>query len=352
MVLTKETLDHIVIAQQLKNNLVDYYKKREQKYKPIILTKYAKNHDVREDVMANGIDWLIHCYHFQKGDTLIDRFIKKHCALSELEIQILEGWKNSFEGIFEVKATEVDAVRLFNLIDEMEYTAASIMGPEALSRLKNGDLIMSRLILLDDIYLFSGNMYLLPPDDKKNLQELASKIVQSNLSVKHDEAWGIQNKYRNSFITYFGDDLLILPGHKLDETFNNFNHYHMPTNIPKMQFPDALTCNKTVGLIFDEKEGLNFYPDFASFMAPFNDPKLLEAEEYREVIMGYLESDSISTLPFQKMVDKHPENSRIVFAVLFNKPTWDNDKDFNELMEKHKDAFLKKEWVPTTLPHA
>jgi hypothetical protein len=66
--------------------------------------------------------------------------------------------------------------------------------------------------------------------------------------------------------------------------------------------------------------------------------------------MGYLESEGISTLPFRKMVEKYPESSRQAFAVLFNKPNWDNDKDFNDLMEKHKSDFLRKEWVPTTLP--
>ncbi|MDD4237901.1 MAG: hypothetical protein PHT62_05040 [Desulfotomaculaceae bacterium] len=350
MVLANETLEHIAIAQQLKNNLVNYYKKREQKYKPIILTSYAKNHDIREDVMENGIDWLIHCFRFQKGDTLIDRFIKKHSALSELEIQILERWKDSFEGVFEVKALEADSVKLFNLVDEKEYTAAALMGPETLDRLKTGELIMSRLIPLDDIYLLSGNMYLLPPNDKKALQNLAAKIVQSNLSVKYNKAWEIQRKYRNSFISYFGDDLIILPGHKLEERFDNFNHYHMPTATPKMQFSEALTRNDNVGLIFDEREGLNFYPDFESFMAPLKNPHLLEDEEYREVIMGYLESDSISTLPFRKMVERWPDSCRQAFAVLFSKPDWDNNKDFNELMEKHKGAFLKKEWAPTTLP--
>lgn len=365
MVLTNKTLEHIKIASQLKNNLVNYYKKREQKYKPIILTKYAKNQNIRDDVLENGIDWLIHSFRFDKGDTLIDRFIKKHNTLTETEIEILERWKNSFEGIFEVKTLESDSAKLFNLVDEKEYTAASITGPETLKRLKPGALIMSRLIPLDDIYLFSGNMYLLPASDKKTLQELAAKIVQSNLATQHAKGWEMQKKYRDSFISYFGDDLILLPGHKLNETFDEFNHYHLEKTLsgmhqeqkskyealaPKMQFPEALTSNDTVGLIFDEIEGLNFYPGFDLFMAPFKNPGLLDDEEYREVITGYLESDSISTLPFKKMVEKNPENARQVFDTLFNKPDWDNDKDFDELMKKHKETFLKKEWTPTTLP--
>lgn len=365
MVLANETLEHVKIASRLKNALMDYYKKREQKYKPIILAKYAQNLDIREDVMANGIDWLLHCFRFDKGDTLIDRFIKKHTGLSELEIQILERWKDSFEGIFEVKALDADTARLFNLVDGREYTAASITGQEALGRLKTGALVMSRLIPLDDIYLFSGNMYLLPPNDKKTLQELAAKIVQSNLAAQQKKGWEMQKKYRDSFIAYFGDDLIILPGHKLGETFDAFNQFYMEqalsgmpqdkkgkyqASAPKMQFPEALTQNDNIGLIFDEQEGLNFYPDFESFMAPFKNPGLLKVNGYKDVIKGYLASDSISTLPFRKMAEKYPEGSRQVYAFLFDKPDWDNEKDFNKLMEKHKQAFLNKVWEPTTQP--
>jgi hypothetical protein len=68
----------------------------------------------------------------------------------------------------------------------------------------------------------------------------------------------------------------------------------------------------------------------------------LEDEDYRNVLMGYLNSGSITTLPFRKMVARYPEGSRTVFAALFNKPDWDNDEDFNELMEKHKSASLKR----------
>ncbi len=69
----------------------------------------------------NAVDWFIHCYRFRNGDSLIDRFIKENC-LSGSEIAILEGWKESIAGIFEVKSVDEDTGRMYNLIDETEYT--------------------------------------------------------------------------------------------------------------------------------------------------------------------------------------------------------------------------------------
>jgi len=64
---------------------------------------------------------------------LIDRFIKKNKnCLSGSEVAILEGWKESFEGIFEVKSVDEVTVRLYNLIDEAEYITTSNAGKQGL----------------------------------------------------------------------------------------------------------------------------------------------------------------------------------------------------------------------------
>jgi hypothetical protein len=87
----------------------------------------------RKSDEISAIDWFIHCYRFRNGDSLIDRFIKKNKnCLSGSEVAILEGWKESFEGIFEVKSVDEVTVRLYNLIDEAEYITTSNAGKQGL----------------------------------------------------------------------------------------------------------------------------------------------------------------------------------------------------------------------------
>ena len=367
MIFSNEILEQIATAARLKARLVKYYLKRENKYKPII-SEYINKLGTKKDIMVNAIDWFIHCYRFRNGNSLIDLFIKGHNDLSDFENMLLEGWKGSFEGIFEVKSIDNDTVRLFNLIDEREYIAASNAGRAFYKNFKPGNYLMTRLLpFIDDIYLFSGEQYVYPPDAKDILEKNALKIAQSNPShlrkskLENKIGWDMQKRYRNDFITYFGADLIIITGNRLVESMEGFINYSSKKALkdvsddkkeqyrniqPKLNFPEELTGSDTVGIIFDEIEGLNFYPDFQLFTALFSDPKLSTDEKYSNVIMGYLASDSISTLPFRKMIEMYPQNSQKVFASLFNKQNWSNEKDFDILMKKHKGGFLKKKPEP------
>ncbi|KFD40863.1 hypothetical protein HX99_06135 [Peptococcaceae bacterium SCADC1_2_3] len=304
---------------------------------------------------------------------MIDRFIKenKNC-LSGAEVAILEGWKESFEGIFEVKSVDEVTVRLYNLIDEAEYIATSNVGKQGLKRFSTGEFVITRLVPLDDIYLLSGVSFRYPSEARSMLEEEALKIVKSNLPAslgknkeKWAQGWQMQKKLRNEFISYFKDEIIVVAGEKLQETMEGFLTYYTEKTKSKLSesekakyaglkstlsVPEKLATADSASVIFDETEGLKTYTDFKLFMETFKNPNLIKDEEYKEVIMGYLWSDTISPLPFRKMVERYPENARKVFATLFNKRNWSNEKDFPALMRKYKGAFLKEKPKPTVIP--
>ena len=182
MALRKKVRKRVELALRLKKSLVEYYRKKEKKFKPIILTSYFKDREIkRQSDEINAVDWFIHCYRFRNGDSLIDCFIKENC-LSESEVAILEGWKESVAGIFEVKSVDEDTVRLFNLVDEAEYTVASNTGRQGLKGFRPGTYVVTRLVPLDDIYLFSGVSLSYPAEDKPNT------VYQLKINVKRNRA--------------------------------------------------------------------------------------------------------------------------------------------------------------------
>jgi len=373
MALQKEMQERVELALRLKKSLVEYYRQREKKYRPIILVKYKDRKIEGQSDEISAVDWFIHCYRFRNGDSLIDRFIKenKNC-LSGAEVAILEGWKESFEGIFEVKSVDEVTVRLYNLIDEAEYIATSNVGKQGLKRFSTGEFVITRLVPLDDIYLLSGVSFRYPSEARSMLEEEALKIVKSNLPAslgknkeKWAQGWQMQKKLRNEFISYFKDEIIVVAGEKLQETMEGFLTYYTEKTKSKLSesekakyaglkstlsVPEKLATADSAGVIFDETEGLKTYTDFKLFMETFKNPNLIKDEEYKEVIMGYLWSDTISPLPFRKMVERYPENARKVFATLFNKRNWSNEKDFPALMRKYKGAFLKEKPKPTVIP--
>ncbi|HHY94443.1 MAG TPA: hypothetical protein GX513_05470 [Firmicutes bacterium] len=68
--------------------------------------------------------------------------------------------------------------------------------------------------------------------------------------------------------------------------------------------------------------------------------------------MRYLWSETISPLPFRKVVERYPESAQVVFQESFTKKSWDNEKDFPALMRRYKAAFLKKQQTPSIVPVA
>ena len=374
MALSKEMQEQIKIAARLKRNLVEYYRQREKKYKPILLSKYSKSHKVKEESeQNNAIDWFIHSYRFRNGDSMIDLFIKENRnRLLPSEVAMLESWKESFTGIFEVKSVGEDTVRLYNLIDEAEYTVTSNMGRQGLKGLRPGEFVITRLVPLDNLYLLSGVSLRYPSDARPALEKEALKTVKSHLPAslgknqeKWAKAWKMQKESRKKFISYFGDEIIVVPGSKLQETIQGFLTHCNEKEKSKLsesekakyaslelnfQVTDELIEADTVGVIFDKREGFNLYTNFRLFTEPFQTPELIKHEDYKETILGYLWSDSISPLPFNKMVERYPENARKVFASLFNKPNWSNERDLPALMKKYKGLFLNKDPVPTVFP--
>ena len=53
----------------------------------------------------------------------------------------------------------------------------------------------------------------------------------------------------------------------------------------------------TIGIIFDQTDGLNFYPDYGLLRDLFADPSLAADQRYADVLQRYLRSETIAPLP-------------------------------------------------------
>ena len=65
---------------------------------------------------------------------MVEAFVAAHPELTDAERDMLLGWQDVVEGIFEITGKDRDAVVLFNFVDELTYRARSNLGPERSSR--------------------------------------------------------------------------------------------------------------------------------------------------------------------------------------------------------------------------
>jgi hypothetical protein len=108
----------------------------------------------------------------------------------------------------------------------------------------------------------------------------------------------------------------------------------------------GLADTDTVGVIFDDVDRLNVYPDYGMLQDLFGDPVLAGDERYADVLRGYLGSETIAPLPLQRLAAAHPDTVDAVFRKILRKRdfTWAEHGD--ALMRRRKAWYYRREPRP------
>lgn len=100
-------------------------------------------------------------YRLPNGKSVLDQFLVSRPDLTAADREMLRGWRDPVEGIFEIRRKDRDSLVLVNLIDDLEYQAYSNVGPPAFRRLPKGGFVHARLVPICPVpgaWLVSGSM--------------------------------------------------------------------------------------------------------------------------------------------------------------------------------------------------
>lgn len=330
-----------------------------------------------EAEVGNFFDHFLLQHRLPDGQTLIQHFVAAHPELPERERAMLLGWQDVVEGIFEVKRREGGALIAVNLVDELTYRVRSNMGPAALAPMRPGSFLITRLVPVDDEWLLSGYSQTLPASSRRKVGEITEKLALQRPALafrnpqKLKQAWELQRRERQDFIAFFGSDLVVIPGQELQarlEAYHRFRMYDLRDEqeqslaeraekeygvvpeIPPMELAADLVERETVGVIFDEVEGLNFFPDFGTVEEAFAAPQLALDERHREAVLGYLESSGISPLPLRRLGERNPEHASQVFRQVLPQPDFDWKRDGEALLRRYKARYFERPPLPSVVP--
>jgi hypothetical protein len=87
------------------------------------------------------IDHFILRYRLPDGSTVVDRFVAGRKDLTAGDREMLLGWRDPVEGIFEIQRKEGGAVVLLNLVDDLEYRTYSNVGRAASRGVSKGSFL-------------------------------------------------------------------------------------------------------------------------------------------------------------------------------------------------------------------
>ncbi|MDO9529813.1 MAG: hypothetical protein Q7J27_11755 [Syntrophales bacterium] len=346
--------------------------------------KEAKNPgDMETEELVSFLDWYILEWKSEFEDTFSDRFVATHGDLMSRDVrEMILGWRDVIDGIFEVKGKRPHGYHMKNLINEREYVVYPTVSMAEASSFEIGDFINARVAPIGDFHTFSGIVTKIPCDgsDKERGYiyriALETQILHPRKAFKDNEeklkaSRDMLQKNYNNFIDYFGTDELSGTGKEIAQKYQDFLRYDVfqkrdpetglskaekyereegkTYNLPQVNFPETLLKQSGVGMLFDPAEGISFLEGYDLFVDIFSNPdryigSFLRKRKMKDIIMDYLESDSISDIPFRKMAKIFPDNfERVIEYVL----DWDGFSFdmIGELMRHYKPQTFDK--LPT-----
>src|SRR5260370_15056914 len=273
-------------SAELKRALVDFAlsQRFERHLEQSMLEAADPSKELSEGEAIGVIDRFALQHFLPNAKTVLDQFLAGRPDLTAADREMLRGWRDPVEGIFEIRRKDRDSVVLLNLLDDLEYRTYSSTGPAAFRPLPKHGFVRARVIPLrpvPDAWLASGSMRAYrksaAAEGAQAALELATKLpelVYRN-PEKIEQAWKKMREDRAAFVEFFGTDGLVLPPAKAQERLNDYYRHRQeaalarqparrrPRHVvgvggPALQLPPQPAAAHTIRATYDDTDGPNF----------------------------------------------------------------------------------------------
>ena len=301
-------------------------------------------------------------HRLPSGNTVVEAFTAAHPKLTDAERDMLLGWRDVIEGIFDIVGKDRDAVVLFNLLDELSYRARSNLGRQAFKPLKKGMILVGRLVRVGEDWMVSGNLAAFPAAAREQmLVAAAGQAMRHPEAVfrnpaKLTEARRVLAQHHETFADLFGADLIVVPGIEVPAKVEVF-HRHLaqqarpggePPKLALLDLPDDILAADSVAIHFAAGEGLSFYPGYHLLEELFSNPALISRRRYREILSGFLRDPDTSPEPLRRLAAHDPAKASTVFSKLLKRGfSWETDGE--QLLRQHKPSHFDGTLLPRTV---
>ncbi|MCC9708010.1 hypothetical protein E4N62_23785 [Streptomyces sp. MNU76] len=364
--------DLIERSAELKGQLVTFGRSArfDRWLTPLLLEAAGPERQLDEGEAIRVIDHFLLRYRLLDGSTVVDRFVARRKDLTAVDREMLLGWRDAVEGIFEIQRKEGDAVVLLNLVDDLEYRTYSNVGRVAFRGMSKGSFLHTCLVPVHSAggaWLVSGAMSSYPKSSATDIAQAALRLATSRPElvfrnpVKIEQGWQQMREDRAAFVDYCGSDELVLPPTAAEDLLNAYYRHRQEAaaarqpgrargrrlpglDLPLFELPQELADSDSIGVIYDEVDGLNFYADYGMLRELFANPVLAGRRQHQDLLRTYLREESIAPLPIRRLAAANPETVDVVFRKLLRKPEF--------IWSEHGEALLRrrKSWYYANEP--
>jgi len=312
-----------------------------------------------EEMFSLVLDHFALQHRLGSGTTVVEEFVAAHPELTGAEREMLLGWQDVVEGMFEVRAKDQDGVVLFNYLDELTYRARSNLGRGAFRQLGKGMIVIGRLVPIAEVWMVSGNLAVFPASARGEMLAIAARQAMSHPEAvfrnpaKLAEARSLLAEQRTAFVDLFGADRTEVPG-KIGEFHRHWARQVRPgaepADLPPPDLPDEILDADGVAIHFVADEGLSCYPGYDLLEELFSNPALLSRRRYRETLSGFLRDPDTSPEPLRRLAARDPAKASALFARLLRRKqgfSWEADGE--QLLRENKPGYFDGTVLPRTV---
>jgi hypothetical protein len=321
-------------------------------------------------------------YRWPNGSTVISRFLASRRDLDETDRLVVSGWgQDSFLGVFEITRMIDNGVVGHNLVDDLEYRIFDTACQEWVIHVELGGFLRTRVTPIAShpgCWMSFDPVQAMAPDSSHEVAtEVAGLVMRYPQFVFRNpeyakEGWASQAEQRQVFIETFGSDEVVLPIGEADDRMRQFyanagtgSSAAIPmlsangvadggqgTHPWRARLAKEVPGAETLGVLYDETDGLTYVPDLAKLRALFADPALAQVPEYLGLLDDLLHDARFPPVIFRRLADLYPGTADAVWRAALDAPSFTWLSDGEALLSTHRPEYFATPAQPrtTTLP--
>lgn len=376
--------DTLMRMGDIKGALINFSRRSEfrEDFESALIERFGKPE--RPDSRGEWIDFQDRFtleHNLERGGTIPERFVKHYKGVISNDVrELVLGWRNVIEGLFEVKGRYNNRLLMKSLINERDYEVFPTASMDDF-QIDPGDFITARIVPAKGFHIFSGAVVTTESDGSEDFRAKMYKMAV-DFQMKHPRLAFKDNKEKlnkslesvrsqyEDFLNYFGSAEVIGTGNEILEKYQKFFDYRIfekkdsntgrtvavdyenktgkPYHGLKVELPESVLHSRDVGMLCDPVEGFLFLIDYGHFSDIFQNPEQhLWGEKTEEFILDYLESDSVSDIPFRRVAERLPHNFCYVMAHCLDREGLSADSIDDLMMEFKPYSFDKVPGIVT-----